>query len=275
MGQVFPAMVRGRLARDCWLAVIPQAGRLRTFARGSWLTAIPQAGRLRTFARGGWLAAFPQARRLRTIYLARGSLESGVVLVERLCYLVFAGDGFLLHLQGCFLLYLLESEAEVHFAELLLRKREEVPFDMLHRIVDVESQLLEVGNDDKTGIGMLVLVAEGLRLDLREVGRLVVLQLDDAHNFSVNQDCPIGFLGVRLVLLLGDEVEVGRRIERVAKHLDEEFAQEPFLELLLLRLEDVLLYGGIEEIALERAPRLCYLFGRQRGKVFSEDVLLE
>ena len=63
-------MVRGRLARDCWLAVIPQAGRLRTFARGSWLAAFPLVrGRL---ARGRRMAAIPQARRLRTIYLARG-----------------------------------------------------------------------------------------------------------------------------------------------------------------------------------------------------------
>ena len=61
----------------------------------------------------------------------------------------------------------------------------------------------------------------------------------------------------------------------VAKYLDEEFAQETFLELLLLRLEDVLLYVGVEEIALERAPSHVYPFGRQQGEVFPEDVLLE
>ena len=36
----FP-LVRGRLARGSWVAVIPQAGRLRTIARGSWQAAFP------------------------------------------------------------------------------------------------------------------------------------------------------------------------------------------------------------------------------------------
>ena len=86
------------------------------------------------------------------------------------------------------------------------------------------------------------------------------------------QNC---FFYIRLVLLLSNEVEVGRGVERVAKHLDEKFPEKALLELLLLRLEDVLLYVGIEKIALERAPRLGYLFGRQRGEIFPEDVLLE
>ena len=79
---------------------------------------------------------------------------------------------------------------------------------MLHSVVDVEAQLLEVGDDYQAGIGVLVLVAESLRLDFRQVGGFVVFQFDDANHLVVEQNGSVGFLGVGFVLLFGDEVEI-------------------------------------------------------------------
>ena len=89
-----------------------------------------------------------------------------------------------------------------------------------------------------------------------EVGGLVVFQFYHANHLTVELDGPVGFLGVRLVLLLGDEVIVGRGVQRVAQYLHEQFAEESLLKLFLFRLEDVLLDVLVQEILLERLPWL-------------------
>lgn len=112
-----------------------------------------------------------------------------------------------------------------------------MPFTIVDGIVDIEPQLLEVGDDDQPSALVLALVAEGLSLDLREVGGLVVLQLYHADDFSLQQDSPVGLFRVGLVLLLCDQVVVGQWIQRLAQHLDEQLAEETLLELLFLTLQ--------------------------------------
>ena len=84
----------------------------------------------------------------------------------------------------------------------------------------------------------------------------MVFQFYHANHLTIELDGTVGFLGVRLVLLLGDEVIVGRWVERVAQYLHEQFAEKPLLKLLFLRLQYVLLDVLVQEILLERLPWL-------------------
>ncbi len=153
--------------------------------------------------------------------------------------------------------------------------REEVPFDMLDGVVNIKTQLLEIGDDDVFGVLVLALIAESLPLYVAEVGGFMVFEFDDTDDLAVSQNSAVGFLGVGLVLLLGDEVEIGHRVERVAKDLDEEFSQKALLELLLFGRSDILLYGRIEEIGFVDFPRfvnqLCILC----SEVFLDDTILK
>ena len=92
---------------------------------------------------------------------------------------------------------------------------------MLHGIVDIEAQLLKIGDDDQPRSHMLALIAKGLRLNLRKVGGLVVFQFDDANHFPIQKYSTIGFLGVGLIFLFGNQIIVGRRIERIAQNFHE------------------------------------------------------
>ena len=146
---------------------------------------------------------------------------------------------------------------------------------MVCGIVDVQTQLLEVGDDDEPRAHMLALVAEGLRLNLREVGGLVVFQLYHAYHLAVQQDGPVSLLGVGLVLLLRYQIIVRRRIQHVAQHLHKQFAKEALLELLLLRLTYVLLYCRVQEILPVPVPGLLHQLLGQHGKVLLYDILLK
>ena len=103
----------------------------------------------------------------------------------------------------------------------------------------------------------------------------MVFQFDNAYDFSVLQYGAVGFLGVGLVFLFGDEVVFGRWVESVAQYFDKKLAQETFLELFLLGLEYVLLHLGVEEIAFILCPRTLQAFWFKQRKVFLDYVLLE
>ena len=79
---------------------------------------------------------------------------------------------------------------------------------MLDCIVDIETQFLKIRYDNILCIFVLALVAERLPLDVAEVGRLVVFQLNDTDHFLIPQYSAISLLGICLVLLLGDKVKV-------------------------------------------------------------------
>ncbi|MBQ6062097.1 MAG: hypothetical protein IJK87_00515 [Prevotella sp.] len=108
-------------------------------------------------------------------------------------------------------------------------------------------------------MAVLALVAKCLLLDFREVGGLVVFQFDHADDISVDDDGTVSLLGVGLILPFGDEVVVGRWIERIAQHIDKQLAKKSLLELLFLAFANVGLYVGVMEIGLERPPSLVGL----------------
>ena len=146
---------------------------------------------------------------------------------------------------------------------------------MLYRIVNIETQFLEVRYHHILRILVLALIAEGLALDVAEVGGLVVFQLNDTDHFLVSQYSAICFLGIGLVFLLRNEVEVWRGVERIPKDLHEQFPQESFLELLLFAWSNILLYLLVQEISLIHFPRGCYLIGIERREVLLNDAILK
>ena len=79
---------------------------------------------------------------------------------------------------------------------------------MLDRVVDIETQFLEIRDDHILRILMLALVAEGLPLYVTQIGRLMVFQFNDSDHLLISQYSTICFLGIGLILLLSDEVEV-------------------------------------------------------------------
>ena len=125
---------------------------------------------------------------------------------------------------------------------------EQIELLEVNGVVDVEAELLEVGDDDIDGFLVAVLIAKGLSLDLSEVGRFMVFQLNHTHHLAGHEHGAISLLAVALVFLLSDEVVVWRRIERIAQYLDKQLSQKAFLKLFFLTLVDVLLDVRIEEI---------------------------
>jgi len=119
--------------------------------------------------------------------------------------------------------------------------------------VDVKPQLLEVGGDDVRAAGVVVFVPERLRLHRVEVGGVGGFQFDDRHRLVVFEDGPVGLFAVRDVFEFRGEVVIRVRIKRITQDVDKQLAEESFLELLLLRLADVLLSRGVAEITLEGA----------------------
>ena len=146
---------------------------------------------------------------------------------------------------------------------------------MLDRVVDIETQFLEVGDDNIARVLVLALIAEGLPLDMAEVGGLVIFEFDDTDDLVVTEDSAICFLGIGLVLLLGDEVEVRRRVEGIAEDLHEEFAEEALLELLLFGRADIVLDLLVQEIRFVHFPCGCYLLSIERREVLLNDTILK
>ena len=101
---------------------------------------------------------------------------------------------------------------------------------------------------------MLTLIVERLRFNLREVGGLVVFQLNHTYHVAVKKNGTIGLLGVRFVLLLSNQIEAGRRIQRVAQHIHEQFPKETLLKLLFVALQDVQLDLFVQKITLVLQP---------------------
>jgi len=115
---------------------------------------------------------------------------------------------------------------------------------------------------------VVVFVPKGLRFHLVEVGGLGGFQFDDRHRLVVFEDGPVGLLAAGVVLKLRGEVIVRVGIERIAQDVDKQLPEEPFLELLLLRIADILLPRAVAEIAQEGAVFLIH-----HGLVKAVDVL--
>ena len=95
---------------------------------------------------------------------------------------------------------------------------------------------------------MLALIVECLRLNFRKICGLMVFQLYHTYHLAIFLNSAISLLRIRLILLLCYEVEVWRRIQGIAKHLDKEFTKKTLLELFFFRLLDIQLYILIQEI---------------------------
>ena len=103
----------------------------------------------------------------------------------------------------------------------------------------------------------------------------MVFKFNNAHHLAIHQNGAVGFFRVGLVLLLGNQIVVGRRVERVAQHLHKQFAQETLLKLLLLALADIFLNIRVEKVLLELLPRLCHSLLRRGIGIFLDNVLLK
>ena len=203
------------------------------------------------------------------------ALEVRVVFIEGVGYLVLVGEAGCLDLLGEVLGDVLVCQAYPEPGEVVAGEVEQIKLLEVDGVVDVEAQLLEVGDDDVEGFFVLALIVEGLCLDFAEVRRFVVFQLNHTHNLAIDEDGTIGLLAVGLVLLLGGEVEIGVGIQGVAENLHEQFAKETFLELLFLAVEDVGLPFRIQEEAGEGLVTLINQRVIKAFDVFVEDIALE
>ena len=103
----------------------------------------------------------------------------------------------------------------------------------------------------------------------------MVFKFDNAHHLAIHQNGTVGFLRVGLVLLLGNQVVVGRRVERVAQHLHKQFAQEALLKLFFLALADIFLNIRVQKVLLVLQPSLCHSLLRCGIGVFFDNIFLK
>ena len=103
----------------------------------------------------------------------------------------------------------------------------------------------------------------------------MVFQLYHTYYLVIFQNGAIGFLGVRLVFLLCNEIVAWGGIQGIAQHLDKQFAKKSLLELLFFRLLDILLDLSIKKICLIFSPCLSGLLFIKQTQVFLDDILLK
>ena len=190
-------------------------------------------------------------------------------------YLVFAADALGFRFEWQILTKRAPRQTEIELLELFLAQREQVPLNVLDGIVNIETQLLEIRDNHIPCIAVLALVAERLTLHMTEVCSLMIFQFYNTDYLAVSENSSVGFLGVGLVLLLGDEVIVRSWVQYIAKHLDEQFTQETLLKLFLFGRTDILLNSGVKEIRLVRIPRRTHLLLIQQGDVLLYDSILK
>ena len=87
---------------------------------------------------------------------------------------------------------------------------------------------------------------------------------------AVQQDCAVGFLGIRQVFELCTQVVARRRVERIAQHIHEEIAQKALLILFLFGSADIGLFGGVGKVAAK-----AFVSGAHDGGIEISQVLLE
>ena len=90
--------------------------------------------------------------------LKQVALEIGVILIERVGDLVLVGEAGRLDLLGEVFLDILVGQANPQSLEILKGQVEQIELLEVNGVVDVEAQLLKVGNDDVGGFLVPVLL---------------------------------------------------------------------------------------------------------------------
>ena len=90
--------------------------------------------------------------------LKQVALEIGVILIERVGDLVLVGEAGRLDLLGEVFLDILVGQANPQSFEILKGQVEQIELLEVNGVVDVEAQLLKVGNDDVGGFLVPVLL---------------------------------------------------------------------------------------------------------------------